>query len=147
MIEQTPLGGGVVELTFRLPAADPPGEVSVVGDFNDWQPGVHQLLPGSDGTREVTVRVSAGIHHFRYLATGGVWRDDDQADVVTPYGSVIYCRDAAPATATAPKVGAGQRPHASTDASEVEAAPARTEAAPASGARTRRTARKTSGKR
>ncbi|MBP2034719.1 hypothetical protein [Streptomyces avidinii] len=37
------------EVTFVLPADVPPGPVSVVGDFNDWQPGVHTdpigLLP------------------------------------------------------------------------------------------------------
>ncbi|MER5488415.1 hypothetical protein ABT024_35090 [Streptomyces sp. NPDC002812] len=33
------------EVTFILPADAPPGQVSVVGDSNDWRPGVHTLLP------------------------------------------------------------------------------------------------------
>ncbi|MFB6509106.1 hypothetical protein [Streptomyces virginiae] len=31
------------EVAFILPAEIPPGPVSVVGDFNDWRPGVHTL--------------------------------------------------------------------------------------------------------
>ncbi|MGW7065193.1 isoamylase early set domain-containing protein, partial [Streptomyces sp. NPDC054904] len=43
------------EVTFVLPADTPPGPVSVVGDFNDWQPGIHTLTPRKDGNRAVTV--------------------------------------------------------------------------------------------
>ncbi|MFI9064444.1 hypothetical protein ACIGQE_21665 [Streptomyces sp. NPDC053429] len=42
-------------VTFVLPADTPPGPVSVVGDFNDWQPGTYTLAPREDGTRAVTV--------------------------------------------------------------------------------------------
>ncbi|KJY26964.1 hypothetical protein [Streptomyces sp. A1547] len=37
------------------PREDPPGPVSVMGDFNDWQPRVHTLQPRKDGKRAVTV--------------------------------------------------------------------------------------------
>ncbi|MCY0939711.1 hypothetical protein [Streptomyces sp. H34-S4] len=40
MLERT-LRKDRTEVTFILPADTPPGPVSVVGDFNDWQPGVH----------------------------------------------------------------------------------------------------------
>ncbi|MGW6858382.1 hypothetical protein [Streptomyces xanthophaeus] len=43
------------QVTFALPADTPPGPVSVVGDFNDWQPGTHMLVPRKDGFRAVTV--------------------------------------------------------------------------------------------
>ena len=46
-------GSGHTEITFVLPADAPPGPVSVVGDFNDWQPGTHELRPRKDGTREL----------------------------------------------------------------------------------------------
>ncbi|WP_405827217.1 MULTISPECIES: hypothetical protein [unclassified Streptomyces] len=45
------------EVTFILPADTPPGDVSVVGDFNNWQPGVHTLTPCQDGKRAVTVEL------------------------------------------------------------------------------------------
>ncbi|MEV8535495.1 isoamylase early set domain-containing protein [Streptomyces sp. NPDC051211] len=69
------------EITFVLPADTPPGPVSVVGDFNDWQPGVHVLAPRKDGRRAVTVQLTGrGTHSFRYLAAGDHWFDDEHAD-------------------------------------------------------------------
>lgn len=68
------------QLTFSLPAgADPAGRVSVVGDFNDWTPGRHELTPLRDGSRSVSVRVPAGRPvRFRYLAADGHWFDDPE---------------------------------------------------------------------
>ncbi len=69
------------EVTFVLPADEPPGEVSVVGDFNDWMPGAHPLTPRPNGTRSVTVRLEPQrVHHFRYLAAGDYWFNEDDAD-------------------------------------------------------------------
>ncbi|MFF3432564.1 isoamylase early set domain-containing protein [Streptomyces sp. NPDC002602] len=66
------------EVTFVLPADVPPGPVSVVGDFNNWQPGVHTLEPRKDGKRAVTVALpSASTHSFRYLAPGDHWFNDE----------------------------------------------------------------------
>ena len=65
------------QLTFTLPADLPPGPVSVVGDFNDWTPGRHELRLLRDGTRSVSVRVPAAkTVRLRYLAAGGYWFDD-----------------------------------------------------------------------
>ncbi|MGW7065115.1 isoamylase early set domain-containing protein [Streptomyces sp. NPDC054904] len=69
------------EVTFVLPAGHPAGEVSVVGDFNDWQPGLHPLAERLDGSRAVTVILPAGERHgFRYLAASGQWLDEEEAD-------------------------------------------------------------------
>lgn len=68
------------EVTFILPADTPPGTVSVVGDFNDRQPGVHTLRPLKDGRRAATVELpSMGTHSFRYLAAGDYWFDAESA--------------------------------------------------------------------
>ncbi|MGW5851013.1 isoamylase early set domain-containing protein [Streptomyces sp. NPDC055254] len=68
------------EVTFVLPADRPPGPVSVVGDFNDWQAGAHPLRPRSDGTRAVTVELpKESTHSFRYLAAGDYWFNDESA--------------------------------------------------------------------
>jgi hypothetical protein len=65
------------QLTFTLPAGIAADPVSVVGDFNGWTPGRHQLRPLRDGSRSVSVRVPAGrAVRFRYLAPGGRWLDD-----------------------------------------------------------------------
>ena len=63
------------QLTFSLPGEA--GLVSVVGDFNDWTPGRHELKRLRDGSRSVSVRVPAGRPvRFRYLGADGHWFDD-----------------------------------------------------------------------
>ena len=70
--------GGTVRVTFVLPADEPAGPVSVVGDFNGWDPLAHPLQRRANGTRSAAVTVPPGTTlHFRYLADGGVWFDDE----------------------------------------------------------------------
>ncbi len=79
-----------VKVTFALPQGEPEGPVSVVGDFNDWTPGKHTLVKRANGTRSVSVTLPKGSNvHFRYLATGGRWFDDPDADRVDPDGSLL----------------------------------------------------------
>ncbi len=78
-------------VTFVLPAGMPPAEVSVVGDFNDWRPGVHPLTPRKDGNRAVTVELPTGrSHSFRYLAADDHWFNDDTADGQDGPNSLIH---------------------------------------------------------
>jgi 1,4-alpha-glucan branching enzyme len=71
-------GGSEVRVTFILPADQPAGAVSVVGDFNDWNPLAHPLRRRTNGTRSAAITIPAGSSsHFRYLAEGGLWFDDD----------------------------------------------------------------------
>jgi 1,4-alpha-glucan branching enzyme len=73
---------GTVRVTFALPAGEPRGAVSVVGDFNDWNPFAHPLRRRANGTRSAAVTVPVGsMLRFRYLAEGGVWFDDETAPV------------------------------------------------------------------
>ncbi|WP_319461002.1 isoamylase early set domain-containing protein [Micromonospora sp. RTP1Z1] len=89
MIKRNKLFGNQTRVTFCLPRETPPGTVSVVGCFNDWQPGRHELVARRDGTRTVTVRLAPGEYRFRYLATGGVWLDDESADQVDDRGGTL----------------------------------------------------------
>ncbi len=69
---------GTVRVTFALPIDEPGGAVSVVGDFNDWDPLTHPLRRRANRTRSAAVTVQAGTTlHFRYLGEGGVWFDDE----------------------------------------------------------------------
>lgn len=89
MLRRTRLFGTKVKVTFELPVDEPPGRVSVVGSFNGWAPGVHELVPRRSGRRTVSVTLPPGEHQFRYLAEHGRWLDDSSADRVEPQGSVI----------------------------------------------------------
>lgn len=80
MIKRSKLFGNKTRVTFCLPAGAPEGRVSVVGCFNGWEPGLHELVPRRDGTRTVTIRLEPGAYRFRYLASDGVWLDDEHAD-------------------------------------------------------------------
>jgi 1,4-alpha-glucan branching enzyme len=72
--------GGSVRVTFALPANEPVGAVSVVGDFNNWDPYAHPLRKRSNGTRSTVVTVRPGSTlRFRYLGEGGHWFDDETA--------------------------------------------------------------------
>jgi hypothetical protein len=89
VIKRNRLFGNQTRVTFCLPRDSPPGPVSVVGCFNEWEPGRHELVARRDGTRTVTVRLGPGEYRFRYLASGGVWLDDDSADQVDDRGSLL----------------------------------------------------------
>ncbi len=81
---------GTVRVTFALPVDEPRGAVSVVGDFNDWNPFAHPLRRRANGTRSAAVTVQAGsMLYFRYLAEGGVWFDDETAPARDGHGASI----------------------------------------------------------
>ena len=89
MIKKSRLFGDKTRVTFSLPADVPAGTVSVVGTFNGWEPGTHELRPRRDGTRTISVPLAPGHYSFRYLASDGVWLDDEFADGVGPHGSEL----------------------------------------------------------
>ena len=81
MIKQTPVKGSKkVKVNFVLPKESAAGKVSVVGDFNDWDPFAHPLRPRSNGTRSVAVTLPRERRFaFRYLDESGRWHDDAAA--------------------------------------------------------------------
>ena len=89
MLRRSPLFGHKSRVTFSLPLNEPPGVVSVVGDFNEWTPGRHELVQRRNGARSVSIVLEPGVHRFRYLATGGVWFDDEGAEHTDERGCLI----------------------------------------------------------
>jgi 1,4-alpha-glucan branching enzyme len=81
VIKQTPVkGSDKVKVNFVLPKDSVAGKVSVVGDFNGWDPSVHPLKPRSNGTRSVSVTLPVSQRFaFKYLDENGHWLDDDSA--------------------------------------------------------------------
>ena len=88
MITTSLLPNGDVLITFMIDDVRP---VSVVGDFNDWDPQCDPFVEELDGRRYVTVSVPADtVTCFRYLAdtgeNGGEFYDDPAADRLEPNG-------------------------------------------------------------
>ncbi len=88
MIKQTPVKGkNAVKVSFVLPKESVDGKVSVVGDFNDWDPAAHPLRPRNNGTRSVSVTLSSGRRYaFRYVSDSGQWLNDSAAHDFEPNG-------------------------------------------------------------
>jgi hypothetical protein len=81
---------GQVKLTFAIPHEAHEGAVSVVGDFNQWTPGVHTLVKRANGMRSVNVSLPSGTEsRFRYLGEGGRWFDDHDADAIDHQGGLL----------------------------------------------------------
>jgi len=79
MIKKTTTTQGV-KVTFVLAEAEQP--VSVVGDFNGWDPYAHPLRKRSNGTRSAAVEVPSGqAIRFRYLDGSGRFFDDCDATI------------------------------------------------------------------
>ena len=84
MITTSLLPNGDVLVTFMIDDERP---VSVVGDFNGWDPSRDPFVEELDGRRYVTVSVPADtVTSFRYLADGGEFFDDPNADHIEPNG-------------------------------------------------------------
>ena len=84
MITKRELDDATTCVTFAVTDDRP---VSVVGDFNGWEPFAHPLVEGSDGLRSADVVVLSGtVLRFRYLADGGEYYDDPDADEIEPNG-------------------------------------------------------------
>ncbi len=70
-----------VKVTFVVSAEQCDQPVSVVGDFNGWDPLATPLRKRSNGTRSATVELPAGgTYRFKYLADGGSWFCDSDID-------------------------------------------------------------------
>jgi hypothetical protein len=76
-----PVAHGVVvegtrPVSFRL-AAPAASRVSVVGDFNDWDPAATPLrLTNSQGVWTVELRLKPGRYHYTFLIDGRRWEGD-----------------------------------------------------------------------
>lgn len=87
MIRREPLkSAGQVKVTFEFPLDVGDAPVSVVGDFNDWNPAATPLARRGEAMRASVVLDAGRRYAFRYLADGGRWFNDDAADDYQPNG-------------------------------------------------------------
>jgi 1,4-alpha-glucan branching enzyme len=76
-------GDAVTKVTFALAFDECDQPVSVVGDFNGWDPFVHPMKKRSNGTRSVSIELETGrSYRFMYLTDDGSWLNDPDADTV-----------------------------------------------------------------
>ena len=65
------------DVLVRLVLLDPRArEVTVVGDFNDWDPRRTPLQKGESGVFHVTLPLRPGRYHYMYVVDGRDWRAD-----------------------------------------------------------------------
>lgn len=85
MIRKQRLDPTTVKVTFAVPDDGLP--VSVVADFNEWNPAKHPLRKRANGTRSVAVTLPEGtVARFRYLRDAGHFFDDPEGDAYEPNG-------------------------------------------------------------
>ena len=85
MLLKKPVAGGKVEVTFRMPPLDDVVELSLCGDFNNWNVKGVPLSQDSDGTWFATIVLDAGkSYRFRYYDNQGRWHNDREADAYVP---------------------------------------------------------------
>jgi len=83
-------GQPVCRVTLTLPQSMWAVEVSLVGDFNEWQHDATPLSRLRDGDWTVTLDLEVGkSHQMRYLVDNERWLNDPSADayVANPFGS------------------------------------------------------------
>jgi 1,4-alpha-glucan branching enzyme len=89
VIKLSPTRSGV-KVTFTLPLEQSAGECSVVGDFNEWQPGVHAMRRRPNETQSASVTLPRGTRvRFRYLAENGHWFNDPDVHELDGSDSVL----------------------------------------------------------
>ncbi len=80
----------VARVTFELPPTVWAETVSLVGDFNEWNPTSLPMVRGRDEENwQITLSLQRGREYqFRYLVNGTDWFNDWNADryVPNPYG-------------------------------------------------------------
>jgi hypothetical protein len=77
-------GEGQLKVTFDIPVDGTEPPVSVVGDFNGWNPAATPLVRRGRTLRASVVLDAGRRYAFRYLADGGRWFNDDAADDYEP---------------------------------------------------------------
>src|SRR3954447_17696335 len=72
---------GLVNVTFRLPAAAGATNAWVAGDWNGWSKEADPMKPLEDGVFETTLALESGrSYRFRYYLGGDRWENDWNAD-------------------------------------------------------------------
>jgi 1,4-alpha-glucan branching enzyme len=83
---------GICKVAFTLPelATNQAHKVSIVGDFNSWNPNKNLMKKDKNGLYKGTIELPLGkLYQFRYLVDDNQWVNEWDADAYspTPYGN------------------------------------------------------------
>jgi len=73
--------------------ASPPSAVSIVGDFNNWEAGVHPLTEVRPGEWQADLALPAGHHVYRVAETYEWSQDSFETTTCDPGAELIHCPD------------------------------------------------------
>jgi 1,4-alpha-glucan branching enzyme len=77
--------GTSCRVNFELPSDIKAKKVSLVGEFNEWNPKAHPMKQKKDGSFYVTVYLEAGqSYRYRFLLDGKRWENDWSAEQYLP---------------------------------------------------------------
>ena len=91
---------GVCRVSFTLPesAANHSEKVSVVGDFNSWNPDINRMERDNNGQFKCIIDLPLGkVYEFRYLIDDSQWVNEWDADAYSPtpydgeYNMILSC--------------------------------------------------------
>ena len=89
MLRRTKPTSDHTKITFAVPNDLAPVSVSLIGEFNGWDPQAHPLRKRSNGTRSVTLELPTGRSwEYLYVTEDGVFFCDPEPEalVANPYG-------------------------------------------------------------
>lgn len=86
MLKREPIkNSNQVKVTFVIPHHTDQGRVSVVGDFNNWDPTATPLVKRANNTRSASITLDTNQRYrFRYYTANDEWFNDDAADAYEP---------------------------------------------------------------
>lgn len=72
-----------ISVLFETDAYDEANKVTLVGDFNGWEPTRTPMKKRKDGSWSVAVRLDKGSRYeYRFVVDGSDWAPDPGADLV-----------------------------------------------------------------
>ncbi|QQL46214.1 isoamylase early set domain-containing protein [Sulfuriroseicoccus oceanibius] len=104
--------GARCQVTFKLKLEDPTVAVSVLGDFNDWTPGVHTLSLRKSGHLGTSISLPANQRFaYKFLTADGQWLNDDAADdyIANEWGETNSIVDTSTITASIQSTTPGKK--------------------------------------
>ncbi|MFC1838516.1 isoamylase early set domain-containing protein [Thermodesulfobacteriota bacterium] len=73
--------GEFCRVTFELPQELNADEISLCGEFNDWNPQKNIMIKRKNGRWSTTISLKAGRkYRYKYLLDGKNWENDWDAD-------------------------------------------------------------------